>query len=356
MFEETIQLKSYGYDIKISEIEYHKSNGLDASWLILNISGKDFNIKLINSLRRASTNNVPSYAIPQELVNIEANTTVAFNNDYMRLRLSQLPIYGIDADLYFLAEKYWSKDKINYADVKREKHPKEKNVEFYLNYHNNTAGIVPVTTNDLKMYVDGEEVNTYNKEYPILLVKLRPNDRFKCHMKACIGVGERNIIWSSARNTFYDEKTEKNEMNENNEFVFTIEGNNQCHEYDILIRSTKFLIKRFTDLKNDLESKIKSKEILPEKVIYFKLEKEDYTLGEPLNYEFQSHKNIIRSGLIKPDHLVKAIMIKVESISGIESPLFSMVECLTTLIEKYSHIGKLLTDLKNSNQNTNKKK
>ncbi len=343
MLEENIQLKTYKYDIKISEIENHPSNGLDASWLTLNMSGKDFNIKLANSLRRASSNNVPSYAIPQELITINANTTVAFNNDYMRLRLSQLPVYGIDSDLYFLAEKYWSKDKVNHADPKREKHPKEKNVEFYLNVHNNTAAITNVTTNDLKMYVDGLEMNPYNKKYPILLIKLRPNDRFNCHMKACFGVGERNVVWSSARNAFYDEQ---DSFKVDNALTFTIEGNNQCHEYDILIRGCKFLIKRYSDLKHDLEDKIDKKQIIHDKVIYFKLDKEDYTLGEPLNYEFQSHDDIIRSGLTKPDLLVKAILIKVESKAGIKSPLNAMIECLQTLENKYTHMGKLLMDLK----------
>lgn len=340
MLEETIQLKSHGYDINIKELDNHTSNGLDASWLTLNMSGNDLNIKLVNSLRRTISNNVPTYAIPQELITIETNTTVAFNNDYMRLRLSQLPVYGIDSELYFLAEKYWSKEKVNYADQKREKHPKEKNIEFYLNTHNNTASIVPITTNDLKVYIDGEHVSPYNSQYPILLVKLRPNDRFKCHMKACLGVGDRNVIWSGARNAYY-------EINdENNNIQFTIEGNGQCHEYDILIRGCKFLIKKYTDLKNDLISQIEKKQILPEKVIFLKLEKEDYTIGEPLNYEFQSHSDIIRSGLTKPDHLVKAILIKVESRAGIDSPLDAMMNCLDIVVKKYSHIGKLLSDIK----------
>lgn len=347
MLEENIQLKTYKYDIDISEIENHESNGLDASWLTLNMSGKDFNIKLANSIRRASMNDIPTYAIPQEMISIESNTTVAFNNDYMRLRLSQLPIYGIDSELYFLADKYWNKDKINYADPKRDKHPKEKNIELYLNVHNNGASITSITTNDLKIYIDGEEKKVYNSKYPILLIKLRPNDRFKCHMKGCLGIGDRNVIWSASRNGYYNEVENSKKSNE---IIFTIEGNGQCHEYEILIRTCKYLIKKFTDLKNDIKNKIETKQIKHEKEIYLSLDKEDYTIGEPLNYEFQSHKDIIKSGLIRPDHLVKAILIKVESVSGIESPLKAMLDCMTILIEKYSHIGKILSDMKKNNQ------
>lgn len=345
LLEEVIKLKPHKFDMKISEIEVHASDGLDASWLVLHFSGKDFNIKLANSLRRVCSNNIPAFAIPQEQITIDVNTAVAFNNDYMRLRLSQLPVYGADPDLYFLAEKYWNKDTINYADQKREKHPKEKTIEYHLNIHNNTSMISNVTTSDLKMYIDGEQVQPYSQKYPILLIKLRPNDKFKCHMKAVLGVGERNVIWAGARNVFYDE-TEKGE----NGLLFTIEGNGQAHEYDIIIRACKFLIKKYSDLKTDLSKKIQLKEILPKKTIHFKLDKESYTIGEPLNYEFQDHKDIIMSGLSKPDHLVSSMQIKVESVANVDSPLNAMLECIENLVTKFSHIGSLLVSLKESSK------
>ena len=342
VLEDNIKFKSQSLSIECNEIEMHESNGLDASWLTLLFSGKDFNIKLANSLRRACSNNIPTFAIPQELITIELNTSVAFNNDYMKLRLAQLPVYGLDPDLYFLAEKYWNKDTVNYADPKREKHPKEKSIEFYINSHNNSSMITNVTTNDIKMFIDGELINPYNKKYPMLLIKLRPNDRFKCHMKAVLGVGERNVIWAGARNVYYDEKnTSKNEI------LFTIEGNGQCHEYDTLLKACKFLIKKYTDLRTDLNKKFKSKEILPKKVIYLKLDKEDYTIAEPLNYELQDHKNIIMSGLSRPDHLVRSIQIKVESDENIDSPIPAILECIDAVTNKFMHIGYIISELKN---------
>lgn len=343
ILEESITLKSYNYSIYVDEKENHKSDGLDANWVTFLFYGKDFNVKLANSIRRACSNNIPSYAIPQEQITININTTVAFNNDYMKLRLSQLPVYGIDPEIYFLSEKYWNKDTVNYADNKREKHPKEKTIEYYLKTHNNSSMISNVTTNDLKMFIDGEEIHPYNKKYPILLIKLRPNDKFECHMKGALGVGDRNVIWSGARNVFYDENEKKEDEIE---YSFTVEGNGQVDEYDAIVRSCKFLIKKYNDLKDDLEKKIKSKEILPRKVIYFKLDKEDYTMGEPLNYEFQNHNDIIMSGLSKPDHLVRTIQIRVEAKDGVESPLKAMLECIDIVIKKISHIGYIVSNLK----------
>ena len=154
MLEENIKLKPQKYDIDVAEVEVHESNGLDASWATVLFSGKDFNIKLANSIRRVCSNNLPTYGIPQEQITIDVNTAVAFNNDYMRLRLSQLPVLGLDPEIYFLEEKYWNKDTVNFADTKRNKHPKEKTVEYYLNAHNNTSMISSVTTNDIKMFID----------------------------------------------------------------------------------------------------------------------------------------------------------------------------------------------------------
>ena len=334
MTKENITFKQSKYNINVEEEEYHKSVGYKQSWLILKFSGKDFNIKIMNSLRRIATNNIPIYAFPPELINIDTNTTVAFNNDYMKLRLSLLPVMGIDPDIYFLNDKYWYK--VNYADTKREKHEEEKLVEFYVNQHNNSSNIVSITTNDISMYIDGEQFNPYNSDSPHLLIKLRPGDRFKCYMKAVLGIGEKHVMWASARNAFYDEISD-------GVFKFTIEGINQFHEYDTMIRSCKYLIKKLTDLKLDLEHKIALKEILPEKIIHLRLEKEDFTLGEILNYEFQDHNDIIASGNSKPDHLVKAILIKVTGKGN--TPIYAMLECITILIEKTSHIGYIISNL-----------
>ena len=338
---EDIVFKTHGYDIKVVELENHKTNGLDASWLSLKFSGKDLNLKLINTLRRASSNNVPTYAIPNELINIkpDGNTTVAFNNDYMRLRLTQLPVLGIEAELYDLHPKYWKQSDVDYSDRNRLKHPSEQRVEFFIDKHNETTQIINVTTHDMTMYINGNINKTYNDYEPILLIKLRPNDKFTCSMNAVLGVGERHAIWKHARNCFYDEK-------ENGDIEFTIEGNFQCHEYDILLKTCKFLINKYNILKKQLLDKIAKKEILPERIINFVLDDEDHTIGEPLNYEFQNHENIISSGLSKPDHLIRSILIRIVASEKVKSPLNPMLESIDILINKFSHIGKQLENLK----------
>lgn len=328
-------------DINIKEIEVHQSSGLDASWLTLEFSGKDLNVKLINAIRRVCTEALPAYAFCPELIKIDTNTMVAFNNDYMRGRLSFLPVLGARPEIFFLPEKYWHK--VNYADPKRDKHSSEQTVEAYVNVHNNSAAVVPVTTNDIKLYIDGTQVYPYSRKYPILISKLRPNDRFKCYMKAALGVGDNNAMWNSARNAFYDydDKLDESER----VFTFTVEGNWQLHEYEIVLRAIKFLIKKMDDLHVYLKKKFDTKEILPDKVIFINLDREDHTIGEILNYELQDHPDIIASGVSKPDHLIKAILIKIFPDPKKKDPLAAILECIDIVRNKCLEMEKIVGQL-----------
>ena len=59
--------------------------------VILELEGKDINFVTINTIRRVCYNNIPIYTFDPNLVKITNNTSV-YNNDYMRLRISNLEI------------------------------------------------------------------------------------------------------------------------------------------------------------------------------------------------------------------------------------------------------------------------
>lgn len=336
-----VEFKKHKYDISIKLEDFHQSDGVDASWLKLVFSGKDNNIKLVNALRRTALNHVPSYAFSADSIKIETNTSVAFNNDYMTGRLQNIPILGIDPDVSYLHEKYW-KD-INYSDVKRERHPEEVNIEASVNIHNNSASVMDVTTHNMKLYIDNELVDPspYKKIAPMLIIKLKPNESFKVLMKGVLGIGRRHISWASARNAFYDEIEE----GQNKKYEFQIEGNGQSNEYKILQKCCKYLIKRLHNLKTDLQRRVDEKEIKQTQNILYEIQGEDHTIGELLNYEFQSNDEIMFSGFMKPNLLVNNIMFKVVSIDKQKSPLNAMLESFDTLINKINYIGFLISEI-----------
>lgn len=340
MSEDITLKKSKNVDIKVNLIEKFDFDGLHESFMKFSLNGKDITTKLVNAIRRVSMVNIPSYAFPPELMLIEENTCEAFNNDYMRLRLSLLPLYNVDTELYSLDEKYWV---LKYNDPLRIKHPKEKQIEIYISAYNTSTEIISVTTNDAKVYVNGEQVKMYNKEHPILIVKLRPNDKFKCFLKGALGIGDKNAIWNMSNNSYYKEiiNPETSESEEPiKSFELTLEGNGQIDEKAIAIKSCKYLISRLTIIKNQIDEHEK----INEKTVDIKLDNEDHTIGELLTYEMQSNKDVVFCGVKKPDCLVKSVIItcstKTKKVSEI------MLESIDKLIEKISHLGKCFESIK----------
>jgi DNA-directed RNA polymerase subunit L len=335
-------------DISIKEISRVVPYGFKSGSLTLQFSGNDINIKMINTLRRISCNNIPTYAFPRDLITIEENTCVAFNNDYMKLRILSLPILNLDTDIFFLHEQYWRG--VNYADPKREKHPSELPVELYCNAHNNSNVIKNITTNDIRYYVDGVQMYPYDKEDPWVIVKLRPNDTFKCHAKGALGIGENKACWNAARNSFYDYSDDGKTI------VLTVQSAGQMSEYSILRKACSYTIKKMEDIGIELQRRFDTKELIEEKTMFFVLDGEDHSIGELLNYELQSHPEIIFSGNTKPDHLIKSVTIKTEAGPKIKSPLNAVRQCISSLTNKFTVIRDKLVILDKNKEDTQIKK
>jgi len=327
--------KNNSWDISVKVKSYtprkdHKSSGLN-----LEFTGKDAYFKLINTISRVASTYLPSYAFPPQLINITENTTVAFDNQYMQLRLSNLPLYNLDLDIYHLHDKYWKN--VNYADINRDIHPSEKDIRFYVNVKNNTKELSYVTTNDLEIYIDSNLTKTmYDKNNPILLIKLRPGDSFKCDMKAVLGLGESHTIWRSAVNAYAPYEDDK--------YMLTLKSNGQETEYVILVKSCKHILKRLEDIKKIIEDKVDKQEIKNVEHLQLIIDGEEHTMGEIINYEFQNHSNLI-SGFSKPDLLIKSISFKI-SAKEPSKMIKSIYESLDTLTDKYNYILKLVEKLK----------
>ena len=328
---------SSNIDINIKEIKHMKFHELHGSSLVLEFSGESLNIKHINAIRRVSMDDIPVYAFPAELIKIESNNTI-FNNDYMRLRLSQIPILNFDNDLDYLDNKYLNME-INFDNPNFIKYEKEKLIEIYINSYNNTPDNINVTTNDINYIEDGEPVKKYSSKYPILLTQLRPNETFKAHLVAALSNGHKSNIFSAASNCFYDQDEESKKI------TFTIESQGQLLENIILIKSCNFIIKKLGDFKEYLKNKLKeTPKYEKNSTIIFEFENEDHTMGEILNDCFQDHSKIVFSGLSRPSPFERIIKIKI--ISSDENPINYMLECIEYLTNVYKHILKELKKIK----------
>ena len=321
-------------DIVITKLDYVKSNGFISSSLILELTGKDANVIIANTLRRVGYDDIPTYAFAY--INIEHNNSV-FNNDMMKIHLKQLPIYDINNKLYYLHPSFW--ENVDYNDKNRQKHEKEQMIDAVVNMYNNTNQIRNVTTDDMEYYIDGNKQKYPNKnpDAPILLIQLRPNETFKCVMKGCLGVGENSNIWA-ASHAFYEEI-------EKNKIKFTIESMGQMPEHDIIIKGCKLIKMKLEGIKNEITNRVKSRDITKNQSIIFDLQNEDFTIGNLINDILQNHEDIIFAGISKIDHLVKMIRFKMSSVSG-KTPIEPFFDSIKFLMVLFDSIEKQIMKIK----------
>ena len=325
-------------DINVAQVSYTKQNKFISSQLVLNFSGKDMHYIIANTIRRVSYDDIPTYAF--EFVNIEHNNSKAFDNDAMRMRLRQVPIYDIKTDLYYLHPKYWQN--VDYYNKDREKHESERSIEATVNAFNNTNELMDVTTKDMHYYVDNIETKYISRhpDEPCLLIELLPNQTFKCQLRACLGVGERDSLWFASKVAYFDY-----EDNDPTSVRFTIEGTGQMPEYEILIKCCKLIKLKLNGIGKDLEQRIKTGEIRVAQTIFIELVNEDHTLGNLINNALQDHKNIAFSGVSKPDYFVKLIKFKITCTDDIDSPLEPLFNVIDYLVNVFDVLEKQFTNL-----------
>jgi DNA-directed RNA polymerase alpha subunit len=86
--------------LKVNNIKITKNETKNTrnTRLELNINGPNIDYIVINTIRRCVMTNVPIYAFTQ--FNFEKNTSV-FNNNYIKGRINNMPVWGIDNDINY---------------------------------------------------------------------------------------------------------------------------------------------------------------------------------------------------------------------------------------------------------------
>lgn len=318
-------------DINIKQLHKQEFNKLQGSQLVLGFTGKSVSPSLVNTFRRLSYLYIPTYAFNRGAIEIEKNSSI-YNNDYMKLRLSQLTIPKVKNSIIVVPEKYW-KD-VDYADPTREKLPQDKKVlEMYINEKNDSKDIMNVTTDHAKVFENGQEnKNKFKNISPILLIKLRPGEEFSCHAVGVLGLAKRDDIWAAAGNAYFENLDEK----DNNNYKFIIESQGQMDEYEILYKSCLIFKKKMENLKYIINDKYNTAEIKGQHALNIVIDNEDHTIGSILNEYLQMNNNVAFSGLSKPDLLVDKIVIKM--ISTDANPI-------KPLFETFDYLDMLFTDI-----------
>jgi DNA-directed RNA polymerase subunit L len=166
----------------------------------------------------------------------------------------------------------------------------DKTLSMVVEYENKTMDIVPVTTNNIKFFINDEAA----PEYPIdfLLVKLKPNQKIKLVASTNLDIPKKSDIYTSVAICTY-------EYEEENDIIFKLESRGSLTEYEIIRRACKIIINKLSSILDKL-LKLNFTNKSNGNII---LEKETFTMANLITNGLQNHKNIEFAGY-KIDHLL----------------------------------------------------
>lgn len=323
--------------ISLKTINYNKTKGLTYSNLTYQFTIKNCidPINIINTIRRTIISQVPTIAFEPSLMNFVVNTSI-LNNDQLRERLSQLPILNFDTNVYHINpindyKKYVQS--VEYNDV--------SNVSIFINAKNTTNNIVPITTNDIKYQINNKTVDSpYDKDHPIILLKLKKDQEINCSIVSAIGIGKQNNIWSpvSKCTLTYEEEDKP---------ILSINSQGQINEFVIFDKAVDNIIFNLNLNTNKIKSYIST---ITKKIDTFEITLDDMTIGNALNTQLQNDKRVKFCGIFKPAGLEEFVKIKI-----ILDKEYDVKEIGKILEENNNKLIKIYEDLKNQNKEEMKK-
>lgn len=325
------------FDFNIKEKDYIVDD-FDSSCLTLDISGKNVNYAIINSLRKVCIDQIPIYALHRSKIKILRNSSV-FDGTDMEVRLSQLPIKRVPHNVKLLPLKYYKN--VNFIDPKTERHPNDNiNIEYYLNIKNNgPEKILYVTTDDMRISINNDIIENkkiYKGIEPITLIQLCPGEEFECSMKGVLAVGELDGIFN-ASNTYYDEITE-------NHYILNIESNGQFTEYELLERGIEIIIEKLKVIKENIIQEQYSMILTENNSVKIEIKNEDYTCGGPINYILQDMTEVICSGVSRPNNMEKNIALTF-SVNKNYKSIDVLTDAIDKTIDLYDNIKEKVINL-----------
>lgn len=321
-------------DIDVKNKSFLEDNTFTPNHVHCTIKGKSINHVIINTLRRIILEDIPNYSFNSDKIKIIKNTSV-YNNDYMRNRIENLPLFGINFPLnlkeYEIIRKY-SRGRKSYEEVMDRKKIEEDNDDItkhafsiYCNFKNSTDSIQDVTSNDLEYYKDRQKIQSI---YPnkVLINRLKPGEEFEFSASVDKGIALNHSRYSVVGVCIF-------EMIKENEFLFKMEPRGSLKIKDIFERAFKIINFRLLTYLNKI-MKLKFSEKNSGKII---LNNEDHTFGNLLTRGLQDHKNIDFAGYKLEHLLIRDVIIEYNTNGGktIKEILVDVINNFIKLFEQF---------------------
>lgn len=288
----------------ISIKKINQSNDFMNSMLELNITGKNVDNTVINTIRRTILTHIPIYVYDN--IEITKNTSV-FDNNYIKLRLKNIPVIGIKTKTNIYKEKTTDDDEDLYIMDDTGIAPDDTDINtdslnemsIYIDKINTGIDIITVGTNDCSFYYQGKQIkNPYKVNIPI--IKLQPKQEIKMTAITKLGIEKMNSIYSPVSVCMF-------KKNKDNDFNFTLESRGQLTENEILNYSIDNIL-QVLDNVEELVKEIDNKELKG----IIEVNNMEHTVGNLIATGFTLHKDVKYGCYNMPHLLDNKINIKYE--------------------------------------------
>lgn len=271
---------------------------------------------MVNTIRRITFQNVPIDSFDPLLIKFEKNTSI-YHNDYLRKRISNLPVMGVKNDKKrfdsFLKTQFDfivnhvvpvddnaqkpDDEQAIYDNVDAEQFKANNdshNLTLYCHkiHDEKTIDIMNITTDDCKFTVDGKEISNPYK-VPLLICKLRYKEEIKFSAISKYSIAVESPLWNSISNCFFIEKAE-------GDYDFYIIEKGVLTAEEILERVKEIIVAK---VKNVQEVIIKNSATGYNSFGELKIENDKFTLPGLLTFYLQDHEDIEYAGY-KAEHML----------------------------------------------------
>jgi DNA-directed RNA polymerase subunit L len=297
-------------DVKL--IEYNKI--LNDSNIDLKVKGKNIDHIIMNTIRRSVLTNVPIYAFKN--IVITENTSI-FNNNYLKVRLENMPVFGISNDYDFLPESKEEDDEDNFEeninqiiqdniDINVDENIDNLNLNqltMYVQYENKSKDeCLTVSTDDAIFYVSEKKIKSPYPN-PIPIIKLNPGEKITFSAITELNIEEHSAIYSPVSVITCLE-------NAVNDYNLKLESRGQISEKRILIVAIKNILKMIDDFISLVPDKNNGMEGI------LKIMDGGHTIGNLISSTMRKHKLVSFCGYNLPHPLDNKVNISYKIESG----------------------------------------
>jgi DNA-directed RNA polymerase subunit L len=261
---------------------------------------------IVNTIRRVILRQVPNYAFDPKNIKFSKNTSI-YNNDLLRVRISNMPVMGLINDdktfKEYLENNYtWVVNTEKNVEQESDKtkvdidsiYENDTSIELlqdtnvltmycYATHKDKKVEFMNITTDMCEFFINEKKIDSPYK-YPLLILKLRYNEEIEFSASSKMSIPFESPIYSSVENVHFTE--------ENGVYKFTVIPRNSSLKESVIIKRAIKIIKEMLSVAQTLIDTISTEQNKGT----LEINNDKFTLAALLTNYLQENKDVTYAG------------------------------------------------------------